>query len=177
MNIKCERPGHCGLVTICAYCELDTRKRLDAALLQVANLRAEVGGYKLECQRVGTTAKDALNDLKAGNLQVEEYRKFCEMLVGSVETDITFWKRRAQFSLDAMEKQNDVSCNVTLDGGETGPYRCGHKRPCPDHDVQKRVDPAPKNDWVPKDWHGSFGTKHDMWTGPCSCGAFHREGQ
>jgi hypothetical protein len=37
-------------------------------------------------------------------LQVDEYRRFCETLVGSSETDLTFWKRRAQFILDAMNR-------------------------------------------------------------------------
>jgi len=33
-----------------------------------------------------------------------------------------------------------------------------------------------KNDWIPKDWFDGW-RWHDMWTGPCACGAHHREGK
>ena len=48
-----------------------------------------------------------IRELRDKELQVEEYRRFCRELVTSTETDLTFWRRRAQFSLDAMENRPD----------------------------------------------------------------------
>jgi hypothetical protein len=47
--------------------------------------------------------------LEESELQVEEYRRFCEEIVSSDEKDLTYWKRRAQFTLDAMKNQIRLS--------------------------------------------------------------------
>lgn len=65
-------------------------------------LQVEVDDQRRKVRQV-TGLLDAANRLN------DEYRRFCETLLGSVETDLTFWRRRAQFSLDAMGKRVDVA--------------------------------------------------------------------
>lgn len=47
--------------------------------------------------------------LEQSELKVDEYRRFCEEIVSSDEKDLTHWKRRAQFALDAMKPQIRLS--------------------------------------------------------------------
>jgi hypothetical protein len=63
--------------------------------------------YCIQCTDRDIAALEA--KLREKELQVDEYRRFCEEIIDSSETDLTFWKRRAQFSLDAMKKREGQS--------------------------------------------------------------------
>lgn len=58
--------------------------------------------------------------LAVAERRVDEYRRFCETIIGCDETDLTFWKRRAQFSLDAMHGGTE-KLDPLDDGNTWGP--------------------------------------------------------
>jgi hypothetical protein len=86
--------------------------------------------------------KSALLEQKVRELelQVAEYRRFCEGIVASTETDLTFWKRRAQFCLDAMKKPKREECpHLTFEDGGI----------CPECSKKKSQEPPEHNPWTP----------------------------
>lgn len=60
-------------------------------------------GWDTDPQQMCTLCR--IERIRVIELQVDEYRRFCEEIVKSTETCLTFWKRRAQFSLDAMTEK------------------------------------------------------------------------
>lgn len=72
-------------------------------LLQLSKAEKLKQGYYDE-------AAEGWKKFRASELQVGEYRRFCEGIVASTETDLTFWRRRAQFCLDAMKNPKREEC-------------------------------------------------------------------
>ena len=76
--MKCDLPGHCGTVTMCAYCDIEDRKRRDKVLVENARLRAE-----LQAAEAGLEASDRRKEVWL--FRFEEARKIIEEVSHSPE--------------------------------------------------------------------------------------------
>jgi hypothetical protein len=83
------------------------------------NAKFLLDGQEVTANDFAQFLRDLGNNLREKELQVDEYHRFCEEIVKSTETDLIFWRRRAQFSLDTMIKRVDEFCNV-----------CDSRKPC-----------------------------------------------
>lgn len=80
--------------------------------LKVTELQVKERDTEIEILNCKLASRDCIiggreHQLEDANRQVDEYRRFCEEIVKGTETDLTPWKRRAQFVLDAMDKQEE----------------------------------------------------------------------
>jgi len=106
-----------------------TCERLDAGLasanLEIEDLKKKLTWHVQQFQ-LAEHMKDTYSNLAEKRQEIidekgrtnEEYLRFCEELVKSTDTDLTLWRRRAQFVVDAMK--NPVKPAPALDPADNG---------------------------------------------------------
>lgn len=118
------------------------REKLDAANLQIDEMkkRPDYGHWSTAQLALKATQKD----LEAANRLNDEYRRFVEQMVNTINPDTAYhWLERARFSLKAMEKPvevchnclRNIRCDVHPPVFEKRKCECipGVHKPCPEH--------------------------------------------